>query len=119
MVMMKMSTWNDIMQLVLAQSVHHDVIVSKSTVPHPSTAGFTLRLGDLNGQSADFGKALPDGRGIHIREYAYTYAVHWDYVDPSIDPVGHLLRDATHWLILGCVGLFIFILGLFEWFSDK
>jgi hypothetical protein len=117
--MMRMSTWNSIIQLVLAKSAHEDLLVHKSMVQHPSSEGFTLRLGDFQGQLADYGKALSDGKGIHIREYADKYVVHWDHADPSVDPVGHLIYDAGHWLVIGGIAVSIALLGLFAWLSDS
>jgi hypothetical protein len=31
---------------------------------------------------------------LHIREYQNHYSVHMDKVDPRIDPIGNLLKDA-------------------------
>jgi hypothetical protein len=59
-----MYTWNEITRLVLSKPAHQDVVVHKSLVPHPRGEGFAPRLGDFQGQIADFGKALPDGKGI-------------------------------------------------------
>ncbi|MEM1971395.1 MAG: hypothetical protein QXM92_02915 [Candidatus Anstonellales archaeon] len=39
-----------------------------------------------------------DLRSIHIKVYNEYYKVHWDYVDPSKNPLLHLLLDAPHWL---------------------
>ncbi|HEU4482743.1 MAG TPA: hypothetical protein VFR65_06785 [Nitrososphaeraceae archaeon] len=35
---------------------------------------------------------------LHIREYENYYSVHMDRVDPRIDPLGHLLKDAPEYL---------------------
>ncbi len=35
---------------------------------------------------------------LHIREYDTHYSVHTDTVDPSINPLGHLLVDAPEYL---------------------
>jgi hypothetical protein len=86
--MTKMYFWKNIVQCVLTKPAHQDVEVFKSAIQHPSSEGFKPRLGDFQGQSADYGMALSDRRGIHIREYADRYVVHWDLVDPSVDPIG-------------------------------
>ncbi|HEX2409465.1 MAG TPA: hypothetical protein VHJ38_19850 [Nitrososphaeraceae archaeon] len=38
---------------------------------------------------------------LHIREYENYYSVHMDKVDPTIDPIGHLLKDAPEYIICG------------------
>jgi len=42
---------------------------------------------------------------LHIREYDDHYVVHMDKVDPSKDPVGHLLIDAPEYLVATVAGL--------------
>jgi hypothetical protein len=107
-----MLAWTTVVQFVLTKPVHQDVVISRSAIPHPSSGGFVPRLGDFQGQSADFGLALSDNKGIHVREYADRYAVHWDFVDPSVDPVGHLIYDAPHWLVIGAIAGSLLLFGL-------
>ena len=38
-------------------------------------------------------------KNLHIREYGDHYTVHVDKVDPSKDPLGHLLIDAPEFLV--------------------
>ena len=38
---------------------------------------------------------------LHIREYEDYYSVHMDKVDPRINPIGHLLKDAPEYIISG------------------
>ena len=38
---------------------------------------------------------------LHIREYQDYYSIHMDKVDPRIDPIGHLLKDAPEYVICG------------------
>jgi hypothetical protein len=40
---------------------------------------------------------------LHIREYQNHYSVHMDKVDPRIDPIGHLLKDAPEYITCGIV----------------
>lgn len=46
--------------------------------------------------------------GMHAHEYKEYLVVHRDEIDPRHDPLGHLIRDAPHWLalllILGFIG---------------
>ncbi len=99
-----MQSWNTIVQLVLKYPPHQDLKVDKSAVLHPLKEGFVRRIGELQGQIADFGRRLPDGRGVHIREFDDHFLVHWDKVDPS-DPIGHLVQDAPHWIGIGALVL--------------
>ena len=40
---------------------------------------------------------------LHIREYENYYSVHMDKVDPRINPIGHLLKDAPEYIICGII----------------
>jgi hypothetical protein len=42
---------------------------------------------------------------LHIREYKDYYIVHMDKVDPTKDPMGHLLIDAPEYLAATIAGL--------------
>ena len=42
---------------------------------------------------------------LHIREYKDFYIVHMDKVDPTKDPMGHLLIDAPEYLAATIAGL--------------
>jgi len=45
--------------------------------------------------------------GTHFHEYENLWLFHRDKVDPRFDPLGHLINDAPHILVLGSlVGLF-------------
>ncbi len=42
---------------------------------------------------------------LHIREYDDHYVVHMDKVDPTKDPLGHLLIDAPEYVVATVAGL--------------
>ncbi|HEV3433551.1 MAG TPA: hypothetical protein VG098_06140, partial [Nitrososphaera sp.] len=48
---------------------------------------------------------------LHIREYDTHYSVHTDTVDPSLNPLGHLLVDAPEYLA-GATAAFLVGRGL-------
>ena len=43
---------------------------------------------------------------LHIREYDDKFLVHTDKIDPRIDPMGHLVKDAPEFLIGLACGIF-------------
>lgn len=90
-------TWEQMIGTSLGYPPHTDIIVEKPMVP-PIPAYFSRRFGDSDGQKADYGAGLTDGRGIHLKEYDNYYKIHWDKRDPKRDPIGHLYHDAPHWL---------------------
>ena len=103
-------SWGDVTRAVLNLPEHKDLKVMKWSVPHPLEAGFREGLGDPVGQKANYRLALPNGRGLHVKEYDHHYLIHWDRVDPSIDLVGHIIEDAPHVLaILGIGGIAVII----------
>jgi hypothetical protein len=72
------------------------LVVDKISLPHPNYLGINIRRGLPAGQWADYGIELPDGRGIHIKEYEDHYKVHWDRVAPSRSKIGHMIADAPY-----------------------
>lgn len=97
----ELSIWDGIVTQVLREHPHVDLRIAKDTVAHPSDAGFVCHTGDPRGQRADYRRPLPDGKGIHVKEFADHFEVHWDRVDPTEDFLGHVLVDAPHWLLFG------------------
>lgn len=97
--------WNAIVDIVLNLRPGQDYSVPKKLAPHPSTVGFAQSLGMPKGETGHWRYALPDGRGVHVREFDTEYRIHWDRVDPHVDLIGHLRVDAPGvWIVL-CGGL--------------
>jgi len=96
-------TWNGVISEVLVLSKHQDLTIIKSKLP-VLPQEFHTRLADEDGQNADFGLALEDGTGIHVKEYDDYYKIHWDQKDPNVDPLGHLIYDSPGWIVAGAVG---------------
>lgn len=109
--MVRTYSWKDIVRAVLNLLEHEDLKIMKGVVLHPSKVGFRKAIGEPVGQKADYRLAFPDGRGIHVKEYDHYYLIHWDKKDPKIDPLGHLLEDAPHWLAILGIGGLVGILG--------
>jgi len=53
-----------------------------------------------------------------MREYADRFLVHWDKIDPSGDPIGHLVQDAPHWIVIGALTGFFRIVSSHTLFSE-
>ncbi len=102
-----MHGWVSIIRKVLTLKPHEDMLIPKASVKHPLAIGFKRSIGEPKGQSADYRLRLIDGRSIHVREYKDCYKVHWDIVDPSVNPIRHLKYDAPHWykMILYATGV--------------
>jgi hypothetical protein len=59
-------------------------------------------LGNKNGAKKQYRYG-----NLHIREYESHYSVHMDKVDPRIDPLGHLVKDAPEYIIYGIISSLI------------
>jgi len=103
-------TWRQQYSTLLWQPVHTETSVSKWGMPHPLEAGFVGSVGELAGQRFDFRLPLDDGREVHVREYGDRYTLHLDKVSAVRNPLGHLLSDAPHWIIIG--GIVALVVGL-------
>lgn len=96
--------WRSVFEIVLATPAHTDFSISKFHVPHPSIVdGFVRHFGDLGRPRRSYRFPLSDGREFHVKEYAEIFLAHWDKESAVRNPLGHLLKDAPHWLFLGGV----------------
>lgn len=89
------TAWHGIALAALALPRHEKLVVARDRVPHPKDSGLYLSVG-LAQKCRHYRKALPDGRGLHVHEYADRFVVHWDAVDPSVSVLRHFLEDVTH-----------------------
>ena len=95
--------WQETLELVLTFEKHVDLQIWQSTLP-PIPNYFETRLADDDGQIEDYGYALDDGKGIHLKVYREGfYRIHWDAKDPNKNPLGHLVHDAPKYLVAGLV----------------
>jgi hypothetical protein len=92
---MEPNTWQAVALAALALPRHDKLVVPRDRVPHPRDAGLYPSIG-LAKRCRHYRRALPDGRGLHVHEYADRYHVHWDAVDPSVSVLRHLLSDVGH-----------------------
>ncbi len=90
-----MTAWQGIAIAALALPRHEKLVVPRDRVPHPKDSGLYLSIG-LAQKCRHYRKALPDGRGLHVHEYADRFVVHWDAVDPSVSVLRHFFEDVTH-----------------------
>lgn len=100
----RLSLWDGIVARVRQCAPHADLRISKDAVSHPTVEGFVRHTGDPRGQRADYRRPEPDGAGIHVKEYADRFQVHWDRVDPTGSRRAmwnHVVADAPHWLLFG------------------
>jgi len=102
-----MEMWRQQYSHILWQPVHTETSFSKWGMPHPLEARFVASIGEAAGQKADYRLPIDDGREVHVREYGDHYTVHWDQVSAVRNPLGHLLADAPHWIILGAIGAIV------------
>lgn len=91
--------WPSVIQAIARLGLGVEVELDKQWLLHPSKVeGFKLSLGMPRGQVADYRMRLSDGRCLHVVELRDRYLVHLDSVDPSDNPLGHLLSDTPPWL---------------------
>jgi hypothetical protein len=109
--------WRQISDYLLHRPYYEKIRIDKGKIPHPSISGFIRSLGELKGQVADWRKSLKDGSCLHVEEYSTHYVVHRDKVDPHKNLLGHLVKDAPHWLMV--ILLIISGIGLGAYYLSK
>ena len=88
-------SWDSVIRELRSKRPLAAVRIPKDWFPHPlRIKGMRQGIGLLRGQSADYRMRLPDGGALHVREYPAYYKAHLDQVDPVLDPLDHLRRDA-------------------------
>ncbi|HET8794121.1 MAG TPA: hypothetical protein VFM31_10020 [Nitrososphaeraceae archaeon] len=73
-----------------------NILIPKSVRPIIDYA--ETNLGNKNGAKKQYRYG-----NLHIREYENYYSVHMDKVDPTIDPMGHLVKDAPEYIMYGII----------------
>ena len=74
---------------------HKSIAIKKSAVPLPSIYdGFKESIGEPESQIRDLRKRINSTESMHVKEFQDHYEVHRDRVDPSYDPIVHLIEDS-------------------------
>ncbi len=100
-----MSSWGSVVTRLSRLPFYRDVILDKTEIPHPSQSGFKKSIGEIKGQVADWRLTLRDGSCLHVVEFPQHYSIHRDQVNPDNDPLGHIVKDAPHWILIGVLAL--------------
>ena len=99
------STWATVVQVLEAHPPLSILQVSKHGTPHPRTFQMSPSLGLPVGQTADYRRVLPCGRGFHVRDFGTHYEAHIDEVHPAVDLIEHLRRDSPGTFVAGGAGV--------------
>jgi len=93
-----------------------EIVLSKRRIRELPVCFEETLLGEPEGAIKQFRGPF----GSHIREYANSWELHKDMIDPRIDPLGHLVNDAPHILgILALIGLALLPLVITTRESDE
>lgn len=80
------------------------ISISKDVLASLEGHGFhETVLGDRMGSIRQY----RNKNGVHVREYQEKFVIHQDRIDPTVDPIGHLLKDAPETLFAFGTTLFI------------
>ncbi|MFI5449778.1 MAG: hypothetical protein ACHQ03_08455 [Candidatus Bathyarchaeia archaeon] len=89
--------WTVNVNSVLLLQSHQKMTISKFGSTNPSKAGFVRTyIEESENQISDYRRTLPDGRGIHVREFSDCYVIHWDKVCPLVNPIEHINQDTQY-----------------------
>ena len=91
----------------LKQLQHHkEYRVFKNRMPVLPVCFEETPLGDLKGALRQF----RGPHGVHVHEYKGYWVFHRNQIDPRYDPIGHLIQDAPHVLLMAALlGLGVFL----------
>lgn len=104
---MIIKNWKEFSDFILQYDAHQDIEFDKRFFRKEDLQALQSIWADSDGQKENYRISLPDGKGIHIKEYENTFKVHWDKSDPRTDPIGHLLKDAPHHIPTIGVGILL------------
>ena len=92
-------TWDEILELILSLDKQTDLIIDRTLLPSIPNL-FKRRLAEPFSSGIDYGYQENDEQAIHLKVMQNNYYhIHWESRDPNVDPIGHLIHDASHWLI--------------------
>ena len=98
--MMKFSTFNELVKYIITLPAHRDIKVNRDFFNREWLNEHKSRFADYDGQNTDYRILLTDGKSIHVKEYVNHYKIHWDKSDLATNPIGHLINDAPHYIII-------------------
>ena len=98
-------SWDDVLDLVLSLDKQIDLILYQTLLP-PVPDFFKERFAEPFSPGLDYGYKENDEQSIHLKIMQNgDYHIHWESRDPNVDPIGHLIHDASHWIVI--IGIII------------
>ena len=101
----QVSSWRGVVRVLGQYAPRTTFRVEKGVLCHPRAAGMSPSMGLPEGQIGDFRLALPNGGGLHVKDFGTHYEAHLDEVHPDVNLVEHLRKDAPGVFIAGGVAL--------------
>lgn len=109
--------WGKIIPLLLNQLAHLSTRLPIAYLSYLNDAGFHPSSLGIPLNAYHWRKTLPDGRSIHVFYFPTQPScyVHWDIVDPGINPIEHLRIDypSGYQCMVGIIVTFTIFLGLY------
>lgn len=109
--------WHNTIPLLLNQPPHLSTRLPTAYLSYLNDAGFRSSSLGTPLNAYHWRKTLPDGRSIHVSYFLNQPScyVHWDAVDPAIDPIQHLRVDypSGYQSIVGATVIITIFLGLY------